>query len=64
MCEAGFINKDEETFISCVYTLISREGVHKLVAPRETVLVMERTVRDLLTLLLRRLIARRAAPTQ
>ena len=64
MCAVGFINKDEETFISCVYTLISREGVHKLLAPRETVLVMQRTVRDLLTLLLRRLVARRAAPRQ
>jgi len=64
MSEVGFINKDEETFISSVYTLISKEGVHKLVAQRETVLVMQRTVRDLLTLLLRRLVARRAAPKQ
>jgi hypothetical protein len=62
MRRVNFINEDEEKFFSCVYTLISREGSHRLLAPRETVLVMERTVRGYLLLLLRRLLARRSSP--
>jgi hypothetical protein len=60
MRQADFINEDEERFFSCIYTLISRQGTHRLLAPRETVLVMHRTVRDYLLLLLRRLVARKS----
>jgi hypothetical protein len=62
MRQKDFIDEDEEKFFSCIYTLILREGTHRLLAPRETVLVMERTVRDYLLLLLRRLVARRPLP--
>lgn len=51
----GFINVAEERFLSAIYALLSGEGTHKLIAPRETMLVMERTVRDYLLLLVRRL---------
>ena len=51
----GFISEPEESFFSAIYTLISREGSHKLIAPRETVLVIEQTVRSYLSLLVRRL---------
>jgi hypothetical protein len=50
-----FINVAEEKFLGAVYGLLSGEGAHKLVAPRETMLVMERTVQDYLLLLVRRL---------
>jgi len=62
MRKMDFINEDEEKFISSIYTLISHEGTYRLLAPKETVLVMERTVRDYLMLLLRRLVARRSSP--
>lgn len=52
---AGFITEAEENFFSAVYGLISQEGSHKLEAPRETILVLERTVSDYLLLLARRL---------
>lgn len=55
MRDAGFINEAEEQFFSCIYTLLSREGTHKLLAPRETILVMYQTVKGYLLLLLRRL---------
>ena len=64
MRKMAFINEDEENFFSSIYTLISREGTHRLLAPKETVLVMERTVRDYLLLLLRRLVARRSSPPE
>jgi hypothetical protein len=51
----GFISKPEEDFFSAIYTLLSQEASHKLIAPRETVLVMEQTVRAYLALLVRRL---------
>lgn len=62
MRKMDFINEDEENFFSSIYTLISREGTHRLLAPKETVLVIERTVRAYLLLLLRRLVARRSSP--
>jgi hypothetical protein len=59
MREVGFITLAEETFFSAVYSLISQEGAHKLDAPKETVLVLERTISDYLLLLARRLSDRR-----
>jgi hypothetical protein len=50
-----FISEPEEKFFSAIYTLLSEEASHKLIAPRETVLVMEQTVRGYLSLLARRL---------
>jgi len=50
-----FISEPEEKFVSAIYTLLSEEASHKLIAPRETVLVMEQTVRSYLSLLVRRL---------
>ncbi len=61
MRKVEFINDAEEQFFSSVYTLLSREGTHKLLAPKETIMVMHRTVRDCLLLLLRRLSAKRAS---
>ncbi|MGH9375495.1 MAG: hypothetical protein ACRD1J_04950 [Terriglobia bacterium] len=51
----GFISEPEEQFFSAIYTLISKEASHKLITPKETVLVMHQTVCDYLLLLLRRL---------
>jgi hypothetical protein len=59
MRKLGFITPAEETFFSAVYSLISQEGTHKLDAPKETVLVLERTISDYLLLLARRLSDRR-----
>jgi hypothetical protein len=59
MRKVGFITPAEETFFSAVYSLISQEGTHKLDAPKETVLVLERTISDYLLLLARRLSDRR-----
>jgi hypothetical protein len=53
--KVGFISEPEERFFSAIYTLLSGEATHKLIAPRETMLVMERTVHDYLMLLNRRL---------
>jgi hypothetical protein len=53
--KVAFINVAEEKFLSAIYALLSGEGSHKLIAPRETMLVMERTVQDYLLLLVRRL---------
>ena len=50
-----FISEPEEKFFSAIYTLLSEEASHKLIAPRETILVMEQTVRSYLSLLIRRL---------
>ncbi|MFZ1007428.1 MAG: hypothetical protein WAN65_11360 [Candidatus Sulfotelmatobacter sp.] len=50
-----FISEPEEKFFSAIYTLLSEEASHKLIAPRETILVMEQTVRSYLSLLVRRL---------
>ena len=61
MRQVKFINDAEEQFFSSIYTLLSREGTHTLLAPKETVLVMHRTVKDYLLLLLRRLDAKRAS---
>ena len=61
MRDADFITPAEEAFFSCIYTLISVEASHKLDAPKETMLVMQRTVRDYLLLLLRRLRDKRIA---
>lgn len=55
MREARFITSAEEAFFSAVYSLISQEGSHKLDAPKETVLLLERTILDYLVLLARRL---------
>jgi hypothetical protein len=62
MREAGFISQPEEEFFSSIYSLVSKEGTHKLVAERETVLFLLEMVRHYLLLLLRRLLARRTAP--
>jgi hypothetical protein len=51
----GFISEPEERFFSAIYTLLSEEASHKLIAPRETMLVMEQTVHNYLSLLNRRL---------
>jgi hypothetical protein len=51
----GFISEAEEKFFSAIYTLLSEEGSHQLVAPRETMLLMEQTVLGYLSLLIRRL---------
>jgi len=61
MRDADFITPAEEAFFSAIYTLISGEASHKLDAPKETMLVMQRTVRDYLLLLLRRLHDKRIA---
>ena len=55
MRRVGFISGAEEVFFSSVYTLISDEGTHPLIAPKETVLVFYRFVLDYLLLLVRRL---------
>jgi hypothetical protein len=55
MRDVGFISVPEEKFFSCIYTLMSEEASHKLIAPKETVMVLFRTVRDYIILILRRL---------
>jgi hypothetical protein len=55
MRKMNFISEPEEKFFSAIYSLISNEASHKLNAPKETILVMHRTVSDYLLLLLRRL---------
>jgi len=57
--KVNFINEHEKKFFTSVYGLISNESNHQLDAPKETVLVMERTVTDYLILLLRRLLERK-----
>ena len=61
MREVKFITSAEEAFFSAVYSLISQEGSHKLEAPKETILVLERTVSDYLLLLARRLSDRKSS---
>jgi len=56
-----FISAPEEIFFSSIYTLLSQEASHKLIAPRETILLLYDTVHAYLVLLLRRLHARRAS---
>jgi hypothetical protein len=51
----GFISPPEEQFIGSIYSLISAEASHRLIAPRETVLVLQTTVHNFLILLLKRL---------
>lgn len=41
-----FINEHEKKFFTAIYGLISNKSNHELDVPKETVLVMERTVRD------------------
>lgn len=55
MRSVGFISIPEETFFSAIYALISQEGSHKLVTPRETVLLLHQTVSNYLRLLTERL---------
>lgn len=55
MREAGFITQPEEVFFSAIYGLISREGSHRLIAPRETVLLLHQIVFSYLMLLTERL---------
>jgi hypothetical protein len=52
--KVGFISQPEEKFLSAIYTLLSEEASHRLIAPRETMLVMEQTVQGYLSLLIRR----------
>jgi len=51
----GFITKAEEKFFSAIYSLISEEASHKLIAPRETILLLHQTVFSYLLLLTERL---------
>jgi hypothetical protein len=53
--EREFISPAEDQFFSAVYSLISKEGSHRLIAPRETVLLMHQTVTGYIQLLFRRL---------
>lgn len=55
MRDVGFITKAEEKFFSAIYSLISQEASHKLIAPRETVLLLHNTVFNYLLLLTERL---------
>ncbi len=55
MREVGFTTAPEDKFFAAIYTLLSEEASHKLVAPKETVLVMETVVTLYLQLLFRRL---------
>jgi hypothetical protein len=55
MRDVGFITQPEEAFFSAIYSLISREGSHKLIAPRETVLLLHQTVFSYLLLMTERL---------
>lgn len=57
----GFITEPEEKFFSAIYTLLSEEASHKLIAARETMLVMQQTVHNYLLLLNRRLSSFRPA---
>lgn len=61
MRDAAFISRAEEVFFSAIYTLLSEEAAHKILAPKETVLVMETTVESYLHLLFRRLEARKVS---
>jgi hypothetical protein len=61
MREVEFINDAGEQFFSSIYTLLSREGTHRLLALKETILVMCRTIKDYLSLLVRGLHAKRAS---
>jgi hypothetical protein len=64
MRATGFITQPEEVFFSAIYGLISREASHRLIAPRETVLLLHRTVFSYLLLLSERLNKQRAAAAQ
>jgi hypothetical protein len=64
MREGGFITQPEEVFFSAIYSLISREASHRLIAPRETVLLLQRTVFSYLLLLSERLHKHRATAAQ
>jgi hypothetical protein len=55
MQRVGFITKAEEKFFSAIYSLISEEASHKLIAPRETVLLLHETVSNYVLLLNERL---------
>jgi hypothetical protein len=59
MADVGFISSAEETFFSAIYSLISEEATHRLLAPKETVLLLEKTVSGYLILLARRLSERK-----
>lgn len=54
MRAVDFITEPEEKFFSAVYSLISQEGSHRLIAPRETVLLLHQTVCNYLRLLAER----------
>ncbi len=63
MRDVGFISVPEEIFFSAIYTLISKEASHRLVAPKETIMVLHKTASDYLLLLLKRLsVTRRSKP--
>lgn len=55
MRKTGFISAAEEKFFSAIYALLSEEASHRLIAPKETILVLEQTVRDYFLLLARRI---------
>jgi hypothetical protein len=64
MREMKLIDEPEERFFSAIYTLLSEEGSHKLLAPKETVHLLHGTVRGYLLLLVRRLAQRRSSPPE
>ena len=55
MLSVGFITQAEEKFFSAIYSFISAEVSHKLMAPRETVLFLHQTISNYLLLLTERL---------
>jgi hypothetical protein len=55
MRSVDFITLPEEAFFSAIYSLISQEGSHKLIAPRETILLLYQTVSNYIRLLTERL---------
>jgi hypothetical protein len=61
MRQCGFITPPEEKFFSAIYSLVSEEASHKLLAERETALFMHVTVSHYIRLLVERL-SRRITP--
>ncbi len=64
MRDVDFITRPEEAFFSAIYTLLSDAATHRLLAPKETVLVMNITVENYLLLLFRRLDAQKTSLPQ
>lgn len=54
MRSVDFISEPEEKFFSAIYSLLSQEGSHRLIAPRETTLLLHQTVSNYIRLLAER----------